>query len=224
MTDLVSLEELDITNTVTVNPNSLDYSNLIEELSEKSWCYFPNQISPTLCQELYQKYSDQRENFHEAKIGNFTLKQKDKSIRKSLIMWLEDWRESSATLFLNDFYKKLTKKIRNSFYIPLEWHETQIALYSEGDYYKKHLDQLKLTKHRQVTTVLFLNDCAEGGELVIYNKDDKTKIDKIIKPERGGLVIFFSAHIFHEVRPTKDKRMTLTTWLRDDAVPFLDHF
>jgi SM-20-related protein len=202
--------------------NSLDYSSLVDDLTVKSWSFLSQKVSPHLCHDLYNHYMANRYLFDEAQIGNFILKKKDKSIRKSQIQWVEDWQQSSATIFLNEFYKELGHHIRSTFYIPLKWHESQIALYQQGDYYKKHLDQLKLTKHRQLTTVLFLNDCTQGGELVLYNKEDKSQVDLSILPKAGDLVIFFSAHIFHEVLPCMEDRMTLTTWLRDDAVPFLD--
>lgn len=202
--------------------NILDEQFLIRELEDRGWCYLPSMMSVGVCDDVHRAFRNKEERFKEAKVGNFSRKKKVKRIRKNSITWIENWQRNAATAFLNEFYKNLAVKLRREFFIPLKWHESQVALYKKGDYYKKHLDQLKLTKHRQVTTILFLNDCERGGELVIYNKLDRNKVDAIIAPKKGGLVIFFSSQIFHEVKEATDERMTLTTWLRDDDVPFLD--
>lgn len=202
---------------------ALDLENeLILGLEQKGWVYLSDGVSPSICENIFNHYLNEEELFKEAKVGNFTRKKKVKDIRKSLITWVENWNRNSGTIYLNELFKKISLRLRREFFIPLKWHETQVALYRQGDYYKKHLDQLKFTKHRQVTLVLFLNDCDKGGELVIYNKNNRNEIDAVINPKRGGLVTFFSSQIFHEVRRTEAERMTLTTWLRDDEVPFLD--
>lgn len=106
--------------------------------------------------------------------------------------------------------------IKNYFRLSLKEFESQFSIYESGGFYKCHLDQHKESKHRQVSCCLYLNDCAQGGELLIYKKGSKTEIDKTVKPQRGTVVFFFSADTYHEVKLVQDLRYSITTWFRDN--------
>lgn len=73
-----------------------------------------------------------------------------------------------------------------------------------------------------MTCIFYLNDCYEGGELLIYSREDKKQIAARISPSIGSCVIFFSGQIYHEVLPVVETRYSLTTWLRcdDEALLF----
>lgn len=209
----------------TINSlGAIDYSSIILDLEKHSWSLQKEFISHQMCR-YFLNYADQLKEQDElkvAEIGNKTQKQLDKSIRKSLIHWIDYSQDVVEVKKLNHFYHEISKVMSQAFFLSLKRHETQIAFYRKGDFYKKHKDQLQSTKHRQMTVILCLNNCEDGGELILYNRDDKSKIDCIVKPQQGTLIVFFSAHIYHEVKETNSKRVTLTTWLRDDEVPFLD--
>ena len=64
------------------------------------------------------------------------------------------------------------------------------------------------------TTILYLNDDFDGGELIF------TQQNITIKPERGDVVIFPSQSrvLEHEVKPPTDKsRYTLAIWLQSET-------
>ena len=106
--------------------------------------------------------------------------------------------------------------LNQHFFLSMKRFESQFAIYQKGGFYKKHLDQLKKTRHRQVSCILYLDDCLAGGELLIFNKNNKNQLDYTYTPKAGEMVLFFSKSIYHEVLPTQQKRYSLTTWFRDD--------
>jgi SM-20-related protein len=106
--------------------------------------------------------------------------------------------------------------INNYFRLSIKGFESQFSVYNQGGFYKCHLDQHKETRHRQVSCCIYLNDCVDGGELVIYKKGSKTEVDKVIKPLSGSIVFFFSKDIYHEVKMVQNPRYSITTWFRDD--------
>ena len=104
----------------------------------------------------------------------------------------------------------------NNFHLSLKRFESQFSVYEYGGFYKTHLDQHNMNRHRKVSCCLYLNDCIEGGELVIYQKGSKTEIETIIKPSQGSLVLFFSADIHREVKIVREKRYSISTWFHDN--------
>lgn len=158
--------------------------------------------------------------FSKAKVGKQNLRSLRDNIRRSKICWIEDWEESSEVEFLFDFLNHLMVELNQHFLLSMKRFESQFAYYPMGGFYKKHLDQLKGGMHRQLTSIIYLNDCDKGGELVIFNRENKRVIDLTYSPKRGDMVLFFSSQIFHEVLPTQAPRLSLTSWLRDDLYIF----
>ncbi|MDH5414625.1 MAG: 2OG-Fe(II) oxygenase [Flavobacteriaceae bacterium] len=193
-------------------------------LEEKSWFYQENFVSNDLCLSLTSTYlsRDKKDSLIEAKIGIGSKLSGNAFIRNGSVKWIDDWNESSSLNVLNSMFSEIMISIKDYFRLSIKRFESQFSFYNQGGFYKCHLDQHKTSRHRQISCCLYLNDCIEGGELVIYARGSKTKIDKIIKPLRGSLVLFFSADIYHEVKVVHDSRYSITTWFRDDkALPFI---
>ncbi|PIK13585.1 2OG-Fe(II) oxygenase [Halobacteriovorax sp. JY17] len=194
------------------------------KLELSGWSEDQNFLSKFECEEIltYVKSLEEGNAFYEGGISRQLNLQVNSDIRKSQIHWIENWEARES---LNTFKIKLTDlmlHLNQYFFLPMRRIESQFAIYEIGGFYKKHIDQHSETKHRQVSSILYLEDCDEGGELVIFNRDDKKKIDKVIRPKKGTLVTFFSSQIFHEVLETKERRYGLTSWMRDDEViPFI---
>lgn len=191
-------------------------AKLLADLEEKSWCHLPHFLSPQIIDQLDQAMA-QKGRLSAAQIGGGLQRELNKGIRDCESCWVENWEEEPFS-FLYQENTYIQELLRNHFLLALKRFETQYAHYPVGGFYKKHLDQIAGKGHRQVTMVLFLNDVFDGGELVIYNKDDKGLIDAKISPKKGATVIFFSSQVYHEVLSTNEERLTLTTWLRDDEV------
>jgi len=104
--------------------------------------------------------------------------------------------------------------------------QIQALYYKDGGFYHCHADNASrlekdgtlvgykiIAPKRKVTTLLFLNDDFEGGELEFCHLRyfDGSKV--IIEPKAGSLVSFASHPIFaHEVKPVKGERYALVKW------------
>jgi len=195
---------------------------MLESLDRNHYAVIPNFIEGSAIDELLRYAISKSPDFKSAMIGKGRTKQLLKTTRNSSIEWIDKWDSSAAHQEIRDKLHLLSTTLNRHFYLSLKSFESQFSFYPIGGYYKKHKDQLDNNKTRQLTAVLFLNDVYSGGELVIYSKDNINKIDTIIPPRAGTLVLFFSSTIFHEVQFCQEERYGLTTWFRDDEidVPF----
>ncbi|MFA5583606.1 MAG: 2OG-Fe(II) oxygenase [Bacteriovoracaceae bacterium] len=199
----------------TLNENLRSMNSCLEL---GSWYAQENFISDQICQNIYKEYSkrEQAKMFNEAAIGRNSTKVRDWAIRKSNICWIEESDDFEGLKEFNLLLQQMMISLNQYFFLSLKHFESQVAYYTKNDFYKTHLDQFNNSSRRQVTCILYLNDCPVGGELIIYKKGTKDVVDKIVNPKRGTLVTFFSGHIYHEVRPVETPRFSLTTWFRDD--------
>ncbi|GAB6044742.1 2OG-Fe(II) oxygenase [Caminibacter profundus] len=104
--------------------------------------------------------------------------------------------------------------------------DIQVLEYRNGGFYKRHADNsseiykneklvgYKLVKSdRKITTLLFLNDDFEGGEIEFshlrYNDGKKV----IFKPKAGQMIVFPSHGLFaHEVKEVLGRRFAIVKW------------
>ncbi|MGK0367645.1 MAG: SM-20-related protein [Thermoproteota archaeon] len=193
-------------------------SEIQSALETKGWYAKENVFSKDFCLEMMSYMNDciQLKDFTEAGLSNQQNKKLDSAIRKSKTHWIEKWDENNSFKLLNSEFNLIMNSLNEFFFLSMKRFESQLAIYEEGGFYKKHVDQHREGNHRQLSSILYFNNCADGGELLIYNKSDKNKVDEIIKPKEGTFIIFSSKDIYHEVKETNVTRYSLTTWFRDD--------
>lgn len=192
----------------------------LKALENQGWCVAEQVYSDEFCSQVVTHLNEllAQAEFHSAAVGKKLDKTVDKSIRKSEICWIDHWQAIDELSLLKRDLEHIMDEVKNYFLLSLKRFESQFAVYPIGGYYKKHLDQLRKSPHRQLSHILYLNDCNEGGELVLYDRNNKLKIAQVIRPKKGQCVAFLSAQIYHEVLPVKDKRLSITTWFRDDEI------
>ena len=86
----------------------------------------------------------------------------------------------------------------------------EVVEWNEGQSMDWHRDY----PHYEGTSIIFLNDDYEGGELITANDSSEAmKHTRIIHtPEKGAIVSFLNM-LWHKVNPvTKGKRYTLAIW------------
>jgi len=135
------------------------------------------------------------------------------SLRGDFIHWLESPSSSAQQRYLQAM-DKLSAALNRDLYLGLFEFETHFAVYPAGTGYAKHLDQLRNTQDRQVSTILYLNQNwqgTDGGELRLHLNEDAC-LD--IAPQGGKLVLFLSERFWHEVLPANRQRISLTGWFR----------
>lgn len=80
--------------------------------------------------------------------------------------------------------------------------------YTEGGFYKQHVDNGKKTKLRALSMSINLNDDYDGGEFAFFNREI------IIRTKPGSAILFPSNFMYpHEIMPvTKGTRYSIITW------------
>ncbi|KFZ38746.1 proline hydroxylase [Shewanella mangrovi] len=153
------------------------------------------------------------EDFRFAAIGRGSEQQLNHEIRSDRIRWLTP--DSEPDMRYLSFMSSLREGLNQRLFMGLFDYESHYAWYRPGAFYKKHLDALRGSQNRILTTVFFLNpdwQQQQGGELIIYDEADN--LLETVLPEFGTLVIFLSERFPHEVRPTARGRGSIAGWFR----------
>lgn len=125
----------------------------------------------------------------------------------------------------NDLHQLLVTNLGNMFfehYHPIErhyqasygvgygWHEEySILKYGKGQHFTNHIDDHPHYP-RRISTVHYLNDNYEGGEIVF------PRFDIRLKPKANQMILFPSTYVYnHSVSPvTEGTRYSIVSWLR----------
>lgn len=150
-----------------------------------------------------------------AGIGNDAVVAHDKLYRNDKIYWLD---RKHNNLHENDFFDLMDRFVsflNRTCYTGITGYEFHYALYEEGSFYKKHLDQFKNNESRQYSMIMYLNadwEEKDGGQLCIHHNGKLQNIS----PVNGKSVFFKSSVLEHEVLLTNKPRMSITGWLKVD--------
>lgn len=192
---------------------SADYTYL-NDIEELGYTVIPNAINEELIIDLMADCYRINPQFSLAGIGRLNNLQIDDTIRKDKTFWFDG--TSQAQLTYQATMESIRTTLNRTFFMGLFDYECHYAKYTEGDFYKKHVDAFKGRSNRVFTSVLYLNTPAQGGELVVYKTKSK-EIEIIIKPQAGTLVLFESERFVHEVLPAIDNRYSIAGWFRKNA-------
>jgi len=172
-----------------------------------------NAFSDDLCNKILEEYKNTYEwkatligqgntntdirNCQSISISNQVTIEKNKELRNNLDQLVFQGASSCIT----DYNKKFShcKIEQDSGY--------ELLRYSEGCFYKQHVDSFK-AQPRAVSCSFVLNDDFEGGEFAFFNRELKYKLEK------GDALLFPSNFMYpHEVMPvTKGTRYSIVTW------------
>jgi len=189
-------------------------NNILDALVKDGFIVIDEALDANLAKELLN-FAREQNNYKQAGISSALNTHIDKTRRSDKILWLNE--DNSVQSKFLDFTSRLQKSINQELYMGLSYYESHFAIYNEGDYYEKHLDSFKNSKNRVVTTVYYLNEQwnqSDGGELVIYDKNDNV-LSKVL-PKQNTLIIFLSDKFPHEVLATNKTRYSIAGWFRVD--------
>jgi SM-20-related protein len=200
------------------------FDEIIDALVEPGWIVrrglFPDDYLRELVAEVQSLW--QAGDFRRAKIGQGDAQTVQTEIRSDFIHWLDPQQLTPLQQRYWDFIQQLRETINRTLYLGLVNFEAHFAVYPAGAFYKKHLDQFKTTQHRMVTCLLYLNEAwqaEDGGQLRIYDPADPAgEAYQEVLPTFGTFVCFRSDLIYHEVRPSRRERFSLTGWLRKEIL------
>ncbi|GAB2990732.1 2OG-Fe(II) oxygenase [Cyclobacterium sediminis] len=194
---------------------------IVEDLYDKGWCVLDNYIPEEFRKELLK---EQREllmhgQFRLAGIGkgeSFAIKPE---IRSDKVLWMDESLLTPLQEVYWDKMEKLRTAINQRCYLGLKSFEAHFAMYPQGSFYLRHLDQFQSVSYRIVSVVLYLNetwDESDGGELrMYYTRPDGIEDFQDFLPLGGRVVVFLSGEVPHEVLPTNKERISITGWMKD---------
>ncbi|AUD60117.1 proline hydroxylase [Shewanella sp. Pdp11] len=187
---------------------------IADALVDKGYIFLPDLVPNNISQVLLEKIqSTQAHELKAASIGRGAEQQLNPDIRRDRIQWLEEHNEPDAQYL--ELMTQLKNGLNRRLFMGLFDYESHYAVYQPGAFYKKHVDALKGSQNRILTTVFFLNPdwkAADCGELIIYDEAD-IEIERIA-PKMGHFVIFLSERFPHEVTQTLAQRNSIAGWFR----------
>ena len=160
---------------------------------------------------LYALYANQ--HLQPAGIGNNALLVQDNRVRGDKIYWLDRTHNDPHENDFFDLIDRFVAYLNATCYTGITGYEFHYALYEQGAFYKRHLDQFKNNPDRAFSMIQYLNADwlqQDGGELRIYHHDHI----QTIAPMGGKCVFFKSSALEHEVLLTHQPRLSITGWLK----------
>jgi len=159
--------------------------------------------------------------FRRAGVGRGVEKRIVDEQRRDEIFWWEESQLSLAQQIVWNRLELLKKTLNRDLFLGIRSFEGHYAIYPEGAFYRRHVDQFQGDAARVLSLVLYLNDDwdpADGGQLRIYQDDGKGVLLDV-DPRAGRLVSFLSHRTLHEVLPTRRERFSFCGWFRTGAYP-----
>ena len=196
------------------NLNTL-LDTVADSISTHGCVVLDNALPANLAVGLLQHFKSlDDEKFRRAGIGRENDFQVNRFVRTDEIHWLDGSHPVTREYF--EWMEYFREGMNLRLFLGLFDYECHYAYYDAGAFYKKHVDALRGSNTRILSTVLYLNPDwtpDDGGELVMYTPDGQSVIDTIA-PRFDRLVVFLSEEFPHEVLPTKVSRYSLTGWFR----------
>lgn len=181
-----------------------------EQFYQQGLVVIPNALSQQLSQQLYAEAKEAP--LQPAGIGRGQALQRNTDIRRDHTLWLDGSTEAQQEYLA--LMNQIQQVANRRCFLGLTHHEAHFARYQQGDFYQKHLDAFTGRSSRVLTSVCYLNDVTNGGQLQIYTEDDKPLLQ--VQPQAGTLVLFESARFPHEVLPAESTRYSIAGWFRID--------
>lgn len=150
------------------------------------------------------------------------IKQVDNQIRNSDLIALGDSNPllESANKLLHSKLSVVQKLLYQEYGIKFLYAEPcSILRYKEGQFYKRHVDNILLASRfqelehgiptRDISVVGYLNDDFEGGETYFDRQNVR------VKPLAGAVLVFpaYFSHPHQSLPVTKGQKYAFTTWL-----------
>jgi SM-20-related protein len=174
-----------------------------------------NFLSPALALHLKENltalYADKM--LLSAGTGNSETVVHNTLFRSDKICWLDRNNNNEHENAFFDLIDTFISYLNSTCYTGINGYEFHYALYEQGSFYKKHIDQFNNNNGRKYSMIMYLNEGwqqADGGELCLYHAGH----EQIISPENGKTVFFKSSELAHEVLLANKARMSITGWLK----------
>jgi len=195
--------------------------DVVEGLSGQNYAVVDNFLLMDEAQAVrnHIELCQQQGKFKPAGIGTAHQFQVKDTVRKDHIYWINPVICDPVERILVNRVRALMLVLNRQCFLGLKDFEMHFAIYEEGAFYKRHLDQFKGSDHRRLTFILYLNPrwtSQDGGILRMYLAgSDGVEAPFDILPLAGRLVCFRSDIIEHEVLISHKPRYSVTGWMLD---------
>jgi SM-20-related protein len=191
------------------------FNAIAGDLQNKGYSINPLALPPELADALLQQVLETPNGqFAPAGIGRAKGQLQDQTVRRDNIRWITE--DSPACRQWLQWAGELQRCLNQQLFLGLFSLESHFAHYSEGDFYRRHLDAFKGEGNRIVSVVAYLNpnwQAKDGGELVIYTEKGEPGSVRVT-PAHGTLVLFLSEEFEHEVLAARRDRYSIAGWFR----------
>jgi SM-20-related protein len=193
--------------------NPAYFERLAQDISDKGYSIHHNALPGVLGQMLLDELLEKSPLvFKKARIGRNLGSNMNALIRTDEISWIDDTTEPGAAWI--DWTTSLKTFLNARLFLGLFSFESHFARFSEGDYYRRHLDAFSGDESRILSIVIYLNkdwSPDDGGELVLFPDGTADTAIKIA-PQLGTVAVFLSKEIPHEVLVTNSDRLSIAGW------------
>jgi len=199
------------------NAAAIFHAQVADDLFEKGWSVQPDYLGMGLAATLKTRMAalEAADALTPAGIGREDQNRIAEDIRRDRTFWMDAANAADAEYLA--LMEHLRLSLNASLFMGLFEYEAHYALYSEGGFYKKHIDALKGGRNRLVSTVCYLNEAwqeKDGGILTLFDRDDRNRVVEIVLPEESSFVAFLSEDIPHEVTAAHRSRRSIAGWFR----------
>ncbi len=154
--------------------------------------------------------------FRHAGVGRGVDFQVRPEIRSDRVLWLDEVVATPALAGYLAAMAVLREAFNRMLYLGLVEFGAHLAVYPPGARYRPHLDHFRNTRHRVISSILYLNPpdwrAEAGGQLRLYLGRDLRGEALEVVPAGGTLVLFLAQRFWHEVLPSERERWSITGW------------
>ena len=194
-------------------PESWNIDKILDDFEQQGFSIIDHAYPADYINALVEECTSNLDHFREAGIQNGVVS----NIRSDHILWIDEKLEE-AQRHINTLHA-LIDQFNRAFYLGIKEVEAHFACYNAGEFYALHRDNPQGKNGRIISSVFYLHDQWQdewGGELRLQDKNDQWHV---IQPQPNRIALFQS-DLLHEVMLSKQQRLSITAWLRQDSSLF----
>jgi SM-20-related protein len=189
------------------------FDHAADALAGAGWCVLADFLPAVATQALADECRalQQAQRLRPARVGH---ERAARALRGDQTHWFEPATLSPPQHVFAQRIEALRVALNRRLLLGLVDSEAHYAMYPPGAGYARHLDCLRGSDARVLSTVFYLNPDwhhGDGGALRLHLADGS---HQDIYPHAGSLAMFLSAQFEHEVLPATRTRLSIACWLR----------
>ncbi|MCF9034555.1 2OG-Fe(II) oxygenase [Acinetobacter nectaris] len=190
-------------------PMPWDVDQIVNQLDEFGFSIIKQAYDDVFFTALNTECLSKMDKFRAAAIQDGVISK----IRSDHILWINETQSLAHKHILA--LESLSESLNQAFFLGIKNVEAHFACYNVGEFYALHRDNPQQKNHRVISSVFYIHKTWQeswGGQLRLQ---DKKMNWHMIEPTANSIVIFES-NLLHEVITSKQKRLSITAWLRND--------